>query len=161
MSQLNSTVRFPNNGLSYPSRVKVELRVDLTRYHASLKPGTVGETRIPCGVWAKVSDRFCGVAFPEVSLDVLMSDLKIVDQEYLEIERAERRAREAGLRDARSTFVKHVGARGAFKSATITYAVDGQNVLYTTADVDECEQLEKIFKETGRESEIRLKGGAR
>lgn len=62
---------------------KVKLKVDLTRYHSSLKIGTEGITTGIQGIWSRNQDRFITVRFSEHTLDVLWKNLEIIDKEYL------------------------------------------------------------------------------
>lgn len=62
---------------------KVKLKVDLTKYHPSLKVGIKGVTAGRQGIWSRNQDRFITVKFPKHTLDVLWDGLEIVDKEYL------------------------------------------------------------------------------
>lgn len=60
---------------------KVKLKVDLTKYHPSLKIGIEGVTVGRQGIWSRNQDRFITVEFPKHTLDVLWDSLKIIDEE--------------------------------------------------------------------------------
>lgn len=62
---------------------KVKLKVDLTKYHPSLKVGMKGVTAGRQGIWSRNQDRFITVRFPKHTLDVLWDGLEIIDKVYL------------------------------------------------------------------------------
>ena len=62
---------------------KVKLKVDLIRYHSSLKIGTEGITVGRQGIWSRNYGSYITVKFPEHTLDVLWKSLEIIDKEYL------------------------------------------------------------------------------
>lgn len=128
--------------------VRVKLKDDLTRYHPTLVVGLEGMTVPAVSMWARSSDRFCGVRFPSVTLDVLWSGIEIVDAEYL-AEAAKKKA--AVLEMIKATTkeaVKHLGPRGGFRSLSFSYT-DGQGcgTNYNTGFKEEAERYERLFAE--------------
>ena len=57
---------------------RVRLKVDLTRYHTSLKVGVEGVTAGRQGLWSRNQDRFITVRFPETTLDTLWKSLGVI-----------------------------------------------------------------------------------
>lgn len=106
----------------FPDGVEVELRDDLTRYHPSLRPGIRGRTSPPVGLWARTSDRFCSVAFPEVRLDILWTGLRIVDERVMAIEAAKRAEYEDAAKGGRIERAEVTrGPQGGFRFFSVTY----------------------------------------
>ena len=54
----------------YEKGVEVELCVDLTHYHPSLKPGVEGKTTPPAGYWSNLSNKFVTVQFDDEKASV-------------------------------------------------------------------------------------------
>lgn len=74
---------------------KVKLKVDLTKYHQSLRIGVKGVTIGRQCMWSRNQDRFITVKFPKYTLDVLWDGLEIIDEEYLnELKEYEKREKE-------------------------------------------------------------------
>lgn len=135
----------------YRCGIKVKLNVDLTKYHPSLKKGIEGITIPAVGMWARASDRFCGVKFPEVQLDVLWNSLKISDPSYLAEEEQLRSEDDEAIRTTATLVTKRVGPRGGFRWLSIQYTrKDGAPCSMSTGFKCEGERLEKILIEAGK-----------
>lgn len=129
---------------------KVKLKVDLTRYADGLVEGTEGDTIGAYGMWSRGSDRFVGVKFPGIAtLDVLWESLEIIDEDFLKRREEEKQRFKERLKTAYD-IKKHVGPRGGFRC--LSYSYDGGHV--SNYFKDESEQIEKIFKEYGKEIEM-------
>lgn len=122
----------------YKRPVRVRLNDDLRRYHAHLVPGSEG-SMLPgakVDMWGS-QDRFGAVRFDccGAMLDVLLTGVTILDEEYLR-ELAEARAAElASLKDAREVELR-LGPRGGFRS--LSYRLPGQSrSMYDRAAADE------------------------
>lgn len=139
--------RFPlaSSG-TYNIGVRVRLKTDLSRYHASLKPGAEGVTAPPAGMWSRSSDRFCGVKFQEVTLDVLWQGLEVIDEQYLALERELGAVRDESIRLRTREATKYVGPQGGFRSLHVVY-VDEAGVTNSTniGFRDEAKRVEQIL----------------
>lgn len=72
---------------------KVKLKVDLIKYHPSLKVGIKGVTAGRQGIWSRNQDRFITVKFPEHTLDVLWESLEEIKVEKESLEEKKKRKR--------------------------------------------------------------------
>ena len=110
---------------------KVKLKVDLTKYHPSLKIGIKGVTAGRQGIWSRNQDRFITVRFPKHTLDVLWDGLEIIDKEYLNELKEYRKKEKENLRTAK--YVKLiVGNHSALKN--ISYEVKDNGIIQHTSD---------------------------
>lgn len=126
--------------------IRVRLKHDLTRYHASLQAGAEGTTVPPVGLWARSSDRFCSVRFPEVVMDVLWSALEVVDPEVIRMEVEHREERDAGVRERPVSAMKTLGPRGGFRRLVVTYRnLAGEEVVVIVTERAEAVYLEGLL----------------
>ena len=87
-------------------RIKIRLKVDLTKYHPELKIGAEGYTIGTYGIWSRGSNRFIGVCFPNIAtLDVLWDSLEIIDSDYLKQLEKNKKEKEARTK---SELVKNI-----------------------------------------------------
>lgn len=145
--------------MSHFRSVRVRLEVDLTRYHSSLKSGVEGTTVPPTGLWARASDRFVGVRFPEVALDVLWSNLNIVDEEYLKEFAAIQAAQEEGIKLRTIKAVRYLGPKSGFRSLSVEYKdADGSPKSANIVARDEAARVRGWLEASGIAVEtVRLK----
>jgi hypothetical protein len=121
--------------------IKVRLKDDLTRYHPSLRIGTEGMTEPNGGMWARGSDRFVSVRFPETRLDVLWTGLEIIDTKFLAERAAAKKQFHEDLRGA-SEVVKYIGPRGGFKC--ISYRIGNSSA--SNGFKEEAEEIESVIR---------------
>ena len=105
----------------YEKGVEVELCVDLTHYHPSLKPGVEGKTTPPAGYWSNLSNKFVTVQFDDVTTDIQWRQLKIVDERVDEIKKQEEDKRTKRLRENVKEAILSVGSRDGFHHLRIVY----------------------------------------
>lgn len=142
---------------SYPLRVRVKLKDDLTRYHASLRRGVEGTTVPPTGRWARDSNRFCSVQFPEVVIDVLWGRLEIVDVEYKKLEQEAQAIEDESIRMRTTGAIWYVGQRKAFRSFTVTYIDEtGMSVNNSWGDRRKADRIRKILEAVGYPIETKV-----
>jgi len=110
---------------------KVKLKVDLTKYHSSLKVGTKGITVGRQGIWSRNQDRFITVKFPKYTLDVLWNGLEIIDKEYLSELKEYKKKEENNLKTAKDVELT-VGVHGGLKY--ISYETKYENILLHTSN---------------------------
>jgi hypothetical protein len=129
------------------SGIKVELTVDLTKYHRSLVIGTQGVT---CGYGP--DDRSVYVHFPEHTLYVYYPGLKVLDEAYLsEMDAAQAEAETKLQRELDSAFniiatFEPVGPNGRVRSVEYsTVEEDGRTMSHYTGP-----GLYDTFKEMGK-----------
>lgn len=136
---------------------KVKLKVDLTKYHQSLKIGTKGVTAGRQGIWSRNQDRFITVEFPKHTLDVLWEGLEITDEEYLnELEKYKLKEKEK-FRTAKD--VKLIVSRyGTLKY--ISYKIMNYGVVRSESENlwDDIIELIKTFNEYNIFIEINILG---
>jgi len=133
---------------TYNIGVRVRLKADLSRYHASLKPGAEGVTAPPAGMWSRTSDRFCGVRFPEVTLDVLWQVLEVIDEKYLALEREVAAGRDESIRLRTKEATKYVGPQGGFRSLHVVYVDEaGVTISANLGYRDEAKRVEQILRD--------------
>ena len=130
--------------------IQVRLKTDLARYHPRLVVGAQGVTSARSGLWARGSDRFVAVEFPEAgTFDVLWESLDIIDVEYLADIEIARKARMKCLEHA-TDVVLWRGPRGGFRYLSYHY-VDTSGVPVSTSCGfrAEAEELMAFFRSRG------------
>lgn len=131
-------------------KIRVRLKIDLSRYATGLLPGIEGITVGRQNMWSRGSDRFISVHFPGVTtLDVLWSSLEIVDKEYLKKIEEEREEFKRELKTA-TNVVKAIGPRGGFKGLSFEY-VNNEGIHCSTSIgfKSKAENIIKILEEYG------------
>lgn len=131
-------------------RMKVRLKVDLTRYIPNLIVGSEGYTIGRYGDWSRGSDRFVGVVFPNIgTLDVLWESLDIIDEEYLKVASEDEKTFIEELRSAKDVLIV-VGPKGGFRYLIFDYKnIEGVEVRKSIGFKKEAERCLKIFEENG------------
>ncbi|MEG2455063.1 MAG: hypothetical protein RSC08_02320 [Oscillospiraceae bacterium] len=128
--------------------IQVQLTTDLTKYAKNLVAGTVGVTVAPQGMWSRQSDRFVTVAFPGIAtLDVLWKSLKIIDEEFLEAQKARQIIFEESLKTAHDV-VLHLGPRGGFHGLDYCYtdAQSGHAMNVSNGFKEEAQRIIELLK---------------
>lgn len=136
--------------MGFGNGVQVKLTIDLTRYHASLRPGIVGiTTHLPTGRFAaNISGRICWVKFPEITAEVEARFLQVVDPTVKALEKAEREAFLETLRTSTVTATRRTGPRGKFRSLVVVYGLaDGSPAQHVVGVKSEAVALEKFLVE--------------
>jgi hypothetical protein len=132
------------------TNVKVRLKVDLTQYLNGLVAGTEGITIGRYGMWSRQYDHFTGVKFPMGSLDIAISSLEIIDEDYLkEIDAYKNKQLEA-LKTAKNIVVTK-GPRGGFKELSYEYSGGSCGNGFKK----ESEELIEYFKSLGKEITVK------
>jgi hypothetical protein len=110
-----------------PDGFQVRLRRDYSRYHKDLKTGSVGTAeRIPVGRATFSRNHFVRVRFhvnqkETVTIDVLRSDLDVIDTRWSEWQERESKALDEALRDHVSKATVYTTRRGGFIELVVEY----------------------------------------
>lgn len=126
--------------------ISVKLIKDLTKYRAGLIPGIKGVTLGEQGALSRSNDNFITVRFENNTvLDVLWSNLEIIDKIYLK-ESEERRKEYLMELKTSNNIIKYIGPRGGFKYLSFKYiSKDGTRIYTSIAFKNKAEELLKIF----------------
>jgi hypothetical protein len=106
----------------YEDGIEVALRVDLTHYHPSLKPGVRGTTTPPAGYWANLSNKFVSVKFEDVTTDVQWRQLETTDSRVGEIKKEEEEKKIKRLKEDVKQATLNLGSRDGFRNLRIEYS---------------------------------------
>lgn len=129
-------------------KIKVRLKVDLTKYGKGFKEGIEGYTIGEYGMWSRGSDRFIGVHFPDAgTLDVLWESLEIIDEDFIKRREQEKEVFLEKLKTVEEA-IKYIGPRGGFRSLYYYSKELGHVSLYFK---EEALEIEKILKSYGIE----------
>ena len=109
---------------------RMRLRRDMTRYHAALKAGAEGVVAVPAGRSALFNDRYVRCAFGDVELDILFSDVEVVDERWLAWQEGEKRLLDEALRDHVATATLVLGRRGGFQQLEVSFSNGRPNEVW-------------------------------
>lgn len=139
-------IKIENELGDYMKDISVKLIKDLTKYRAGLIPGIKGVTLGEQGALSRSNDNFITVRFENNTvLDVLWSNLEIIDKIYLK-ESEERRKEYLMELKTSNNIIKYIGPRGGFKYLSFEYiSKDGTRIYISTTFKNKAEELLKIF----------------
>ena len=101
--------------------LRIKLKFDHTRYHASLRAGLEGVTAPPHDALSRCTNDWTLVRFPEVQLELRWRHLEVVDPRWTDPVVELKQARESAIRAKQVRAVEHVGARGGFQELVLHY----------------------------------------
>lgn len=136
--------------------ISVKLIKDLSQYRTGLIPGINGITLGEQGALSRSNDNFITVRFENNTvLDVLWSNLEIIDKIYLK-ESEERRKEYLMELKTSNNIIKYIGPRGGFKYLSFEYiSKDGTRIYTSIAFKNKAEELLKVFSEYNLNVEIK------
>lgn len=136
--------------------ISVKLIKDLSQYRTGLIPGINGITLGEQGALSRSNDNFITVRFENNTvLDVLWSNLEIIDKIYLK-ESEERRKEYLMELKTSNNIIKYIGPRGGFKYLSFKYiSKDGTRIYTSIAFKNKAEELLKVFSEYNLNVEIK------